>query len=191
MAHVPTINDYNEDINWSSVNRPLAPSIALARVVNVIATWTGIIGIAIVLIAFSPIIAIVLFALVKAFSRMRKDSEKLRLQVKETYLTMSFEELEREEAELNKVLSHLKQARDEMGDSKLFPSVPRNLSAVIQNFESIENMLVSRRTIAKDEMFDSEEEFQEYQEAMKSLGDVWNYESTSEEKEYVFNRNKK
>ena len=192
MAHTPTIDNYTESIDWPQIKRPLIPSLALTKLVKFVGAWTGIIGLTLVLIALSPLIILLVFGIVKAFSRMKKDSEKLKLRFEETYMSLDFNQLQKEEEELEEILTSLRLLNEEkLRESKLFPSISRNTESIIKNFENIQNLLVSRRTFNKDEMFESDEEFTAYQEAMKSLGDVWGYESTPEEKEYVFNQRNK
>jgi hypothetical protein len=192
MAHTPTIDNYSEQINWLQIKRPLVPSLALTKLIKFVGAWTGIIGLTLVLIALSPLIALLVFGISKAFSRMKKDSEKLKIRFEETYMSMEFNQLKKEEEELDGILSNLRLLnKEKLPESKLFISLKRNTESIIKNFEDIQNLLVSRYTFNKDEMFESDEEFAAYQEALKSLGDFWDYESTPEEKEYVFNQKNK
>ncbi len=50
----------------------------------------------------------------------------------------------------------------------------------------IREFVISTYTIDKSEIFDSEEDFEEYKEAFSCFNDIWNYETPDEDRKIIF-----
>lgn len=192
MAHSPTIGNHFENIFWPNYKLPTMLPILFANFFKFIGKWSGILGILVVFLALSPILLLLLFFTNRALSKLNRKSEKLKSKFEREYKTFSFDKLKEEESELEKVLLTLKEMKDGIPpDTRILRSVNKNLNAIVNNLEYIRTLLKSRYTLSKDDVFDSDEEFEEYQKAMATLNDVWGYKSTKEEQEYLFKHKNK
>jgi len=160
--------------------------------VGFVKKWTGILGKILFLLIFSPFLIIGYFIAKSAYIKLDKLVAKYKLEFESEFDTLGFKEVKDEEEELLKISAVISPLATELKiDHKLGKPFSESVISINDNLNHLIQLCQSKFKYSADEFFSSDEELKAFNNAFAELGDVWNYETTKEEQEFVFNSKKK
>ena len=190
----------NSDINvhFDGENLPLELRFTLrsTEIYQVIATflrkWTGIIGKSLFLIAFSPILILGYFLAKRAYIKLDLLVEKYKVDFEKDINSLELRQVKVEELELKKIHGIIASlATDLESDHRIIKPFSESVFSINNNLKFLIELCQSKIRYSKDEFFSSKAEFDAFQDAFAELADVWNYETTEEEQQFVFSSRQK
>lgn len=154
----------------------------------------GIVGVIIVSLALFPFVLITLFIVTRITGKMLKESRKIKIELKQTILSeeTKYSDLIKVEEGIKRVLKKLESVAYLKSDKspKIFVRLFDNINLFNKEMLEMDEIIKSSYLYNKEELGLSESDLKEYSAQFKGLSDIWDYESSLEEKETVFNHKK-
>lgn len=147
--------------------------------------WTGIVGLVLFTIAMSPLLLAGYFLTSWLFKRIEKELSTHKEQLSASINNLSIKEIKEEEEGLVDILNHVAFVAEKFRSSDVTNSISRRVNSIELTLKDLVQLTQKQYKFSKDEFFDTNEDFSAFQDAFSELNDIWSYETTDDEHQFV------
>lgn len=186
------IQHHNQHFVISNAENFTAQLEVFGKIKKTVKHLFGFIGLLFTVVIAFPFLLFAVWYLTYKTRQMLKEAIKERKQLEKEIADglFSYEEVMELENKIKTVISKVEVLAYTKIDLKIFNRLLSNLKLFLKEMIQMQKTLHSSYVYNTEDLNMTAEELKEYMDQFKGLEDIWNYESTKEDDEVVFNHKK-